>query len=100
MSEKPNTGDQESAPTAKTVTAKLRCLDHRGETINTRWGDVAFDRDGLAELEVPVEELPMLRAIRPYSWLAEDHGLPPPDVAPDADKASKVSKAPKGSSQK
>lgn len=100
MSDKPNTGGQEPAPAAKTVTAKLRCLDHRGETVNTRWGDVTFDRDGLAELEVPEEELPMLRAIRPYSWLAEDHGPPPSDQALDADKASKVSKAPKGSSQK
>ncbi len=57
----------------KTVAAKLRCLDHRGETVHTRWGHVSFDADGLAELEVPEDELPMLRAFKPYSWLADDH---------------------------
>lgn len=57
----------------KTVKAKLRCLDMRGETTHTRWGYVTFDKDGLAELEVPEEELQMLRDIRPFSWLAEDH---------------------------
>lgn len=61
------------AEPAKTMTAKLRCLDHRGETINTRWGPVKFDADGLAELEVPEGELQMLRDIKPHSWLAEDH---------------------------
>lgn len=76
------------------VTAKLRCLDHRGETINTRWGDVTFDKEGLASLVLPEDEVPMLRAIRPYSWLAEDHVPPsvtsiddaelaPPPAAPD-----------------
>lgn len=73
MSEKPNTDAKDSASTTKTMVAKLRCLDHRGETVNTRWGDVSFDSDGLAELEVPEAELPMLRAIKPYSWLVEDH---------------------------
>lgn len=57
----------------KRVTAKLRCLEHRGETVNTRWGAVKFDADGLAELEVPEDELQMLRDVRPHSWLAEDH---------------------------
>jgi len=57
----------------KTVVAKLRCLGHRGETVSTRWGDVVFDRDGLAELEVPEDELQMLRDVRPHSWLASDH---------------------------
>jgi hypothetical protein len=85
------------------VVAKLRCLDHREETINTRWGAVTFDRDGLAELEVPEEELPMLRAVRPFSWLAEDHGPPKPDEPPPEEKASKPDdkqSAPKGSSRK
>ena len=69
------------------VTAKLRCLDLRGETVHTRWGHVKFDKDGLAELKVPEEELPMLRAIRPHSWLAEDHGPPAPAAeAPPKDK--------------
>lgn len=67
----------------RTVTAKLRCLDHRGETITTRWGDVTFDREGLAELEVPEGELQMLREIRPFSWLAEDHGPPAAPPVPD-----------------
>jgi hypothetical protein len=58
---------------AKTVVTKLRCLDHRGETVHTRWGHVTFDGEGLAEIEVPENELQMLREIRPHSWLAEDH---------------------------
>jgi len=56
------------------VTAKLRVLDMRGETTNTRWGSVTFDAAGLAEVEVPEEELEMLRSCRPFSWLASDHG--------------------------
>lgn len=56
----------------KTVVAKLRCLAHRGETINTRWGEVAFDKDGLAELEVPEDEVQMLRDVKPHSWLVDD----------------------------
>lgn len=68
-----NSDSSEAAPAPKTVTAKLRCLDHRGETVNTRWGDVTFDRDGLAELELPEGEVQMLRDIRPFSWLLEDH---------------------------
>ena len=57
----------------KIVTAKLRCLGHRGEVVHTRWGNVRFDKDGLAELKVPEDEVSMLRAMRPHSWLAEDH---------------------------
>lgn len=65
--------DSEAAKPKTTVTAKLRCLDHRNETVNTRWGAVSFDEDGLAELEVPEAELQMLRDVKPHSWLAEDH---------------------------
>lgn len=61
------------AATPKTVVAKLRCLDLRGETVHTRWGDVSFDRDGLSKVEVPEDELQMLRDIKPHSWLVEDH---------------------------
>jgi len=70
-----NSDSSEAPPAPKTVmvTAKLRCLDHRGETVNTRWGDVVFDRDGLAELELPEGEVQMLRDIKPFSWLLEDH---------------------------
>lgn len=68
-----NSDSETAAAKSKMVTAKLRCLDHRGETVNTRWGDVSFDRDGLAELEVPEAELQMLRDIKPFSWLADDH---------------------------
>jgi hypothetical protein len=50
------------------VKAKLRYMDARGETTNTQWGDVTFDRDGLAELEVPEEDLQLLRNLR---WLVE-----------------------------
>lgn len=75
---------------SKTVVAKLRCLDLRGETVHTRWGDVIFDQDGLAELEVPEHEYGMLRDVRPYSWLAEDQvpAAAPADLdkAPDGDK--------------
>ncbi len=73
------------------VTAKLRCLALRGETVHTRWGHVSFDGNGLSSLEVPEEELQMLRDIRPFSWLAEDHGIPAepspadPPAAPPAD---------------
>jgi len=68
------------------VVAKLRCLDHRGETVHTRWGDVIFDRDGLADLEVPEEDVALLRAHRPYSWLADDH-VPQdePEITVEAD---------------
>lgn len=86
MSEKPNTDVEGPTPAVKTVAAKLRCLDLRGETVSTRWGAVSFDRDGLAELEVPEAELPMLRAVKPHSWLAEDH-VPPaaPEVPAPVD---------------
>lgn len=56
------------APNMAKVTAKLRCLDLRGETTHTRWGHVSFDRDGLSELEVDEDDLQMLRDIR---WLDE-----------------------------
>lgn len=57
----------------KTTVAPLRALHHRGETVNTRWGAVTFDANGLAELELPEDEVPMLQAIKPFSWLASDH---------------------------
>lgn len=62
----------------KMVTAKLRVLDLRGETIHTRWGHVKFDQDGLAEVEVPEHELDMLRQTKPFPWLDERHGLQGP----------------------
>lgn len=97
MSEKPNIDAKESSPTlpapaVKTVTAKLRCLDHKGETVHTRWGSVTFDRDGLADLEVPESELHMLGMTRPFSWLASDHG--PPAAPPEAEKPGKGEKKP------
>jgi len=58
------------------VTAKLRVLDLRGETVHTRWGYVTFDKDGLAELEVPEEELQMLRNTNPFPWLYEPAEAP------------------------
>ena len=70
------------AEPAKKVTAKLRCLDLRGETVHTRWGNVKFDKDGLAELRVPEGELQMLRDVKPHSWLAEDHVPREPEPTP------------------
>lgn len=88
------------------IKAKLRVLDLRGETVSTRWGDVVFDREGLAELEVEEEDLPLLRGMRPFSWLAEDHapkaaGLPQevPIVPPPADDASPAETVPAGSEE-
>lgn len=75
----------------KTKIAELRALDHRGETINTRWGPVTFDANGLSELEVPEDEVQMLRDIKPFSWLASDH----PSYKPD-EKPAKISKPVKG----
>lgn len=50
------------------IKAKLRSMNLRGETTTTRWGDVTFSRDGLAELEVEEEDLHLLRGI---GWLVE-----------------------------
>ncbi len=50
------------------IKAKLRNLSLRGETTNTKWGPVAFDRQGLAELEVDDADLPLLRGLK---WLVE-----------------------------
>ena len=58
------------------VKAKLRVLDLRGDTVHTRWGHVTFDKDGLAELEVPEEELDMLRQTKPFPWLHEPAEAP------------------------
>ena len=61
-----------SAPTrAKTVKAKLRVLDHKNQTVHTRWGQVKFDGDGCATVDVPEDELQMLRDTKPYPWLDE-----------------------------
>jgi hypothetical protein len=54
------------------VKAKLRDLSLRGDTVNTRWGAVSFDKDGLAELEVDEDDLPMLRDTKPHPWLVEE----------------------------
>lgn len=75
--------NEQAADKVRKVTAKLRCLDQRGETVHTRWGNVTFDKEGLAELEVPEDEVSMLRAIRPFSWLAEDHVPPGTEVVPE-----------------
>jgi hypothetical protein len=53
------------------VKAKLRVLDLRNEKVHTRWGYVQFDNDGMAELEVPEDELDMLRQTKPFPWLYE-----------------------------
>lgn len=66
---------------AKLVKVKLRDLSLRGETVHTRWGHVSFDRDGMSELELPEDEVQMLRNIKPFSWLADDHV--PPKRAPE-----------------
>lgn len=50
------------------IKAKLRNLSLRGETTSTKWGPVAFDRQGLAELDVDEADLPLLRALK---WLVE-----------------------------
>lgn len=74
------------------IKAKLRALDLRGQTTSTRWGDVTFDKDGLAELEVEESDLQLLRNIKPFSWLAEDHGpkaaAMPQEVPPAPSEAS------------
>lgn len=64
----------------KKIKAKLRYMDARGETTNTRWGDVTFDKDGLAEVEVPVEDLQLLRNMR---WLDERNGRQGPSDEPE-----------------
>ena len=61
---------------SKMVKAKLRALDLRNEKVHTRWGYVQFDKDGLAELDVPEAELQMLRDIKPFPWLHEPAGAP------------------------
>lgn len=69
------------------VKVKLRALDLRGETVSTRWGLVRFDKDGLSELKLDEDEVHMLRAMKPFSWLADDH-VPPKPPEPAAEAAS------------
>ena len=61
------------------VKAKLRYPDACGETTSTQWGYVTFDQDGLAELEVPEEDLPLLRNLR---WLVEASTAVAPPESP------------------
>lgn len=70
------------------VKATLRVLDLKGETISTRWGDVTFDKDGMATLEVPEEELHMLRETHPFPWLYE------PEVKAKAEAEAKAEEVP------
>jgi hypothetical protein len=55
------------------IKAKLRSMDLRGDTVSTRWGSVSFSRDGLAELEVDEDQLPLLRGLK---WLHEPAAQP------------------------
>lgn len=76
------------------VKAKLRDLSLKGEKVNTRWGDIQFDGDGLADIECDEEDLPMLRDTKPFPWLVEesvasvDAKGKPKDVDEDDDKKS------------
>ncbi len=50
------------------IKANLRASLLRGETTTTQWGQVTFDSEGLAVLEVDEEDLPLLRNLK---WLHE-----------------------------
>lgn len=69
------------------IKAKLRNLSLRGETVSTRWGNVTFTRDGLAELEVDEADLPLLRGLK---WLVE-----PATASPSAPAARPVGPPPR-----
>lgn len=66
------------------VKVKVRDLSLRGETVHTRWGFVTFDRDGTSDLELDEAEVPMLRDIKPYPWIADapEESSAGSDVAP------------------
>jgi hypothetical protein len=60
---------------------------NRNATVKTRWGPIAFDKDGFAEIDATTDDLPLLKAL---GWLIETTVETTETTAPGEDATAKA----------